>query len=131
MNSKWLVGVVAFAAGIGVGLLLDSHQIKKEQDRMSGLVRAVDVMNLVNPLRLLRSGQPDKATQVLEMSLRSAIDIARIQDHPHGVFTTSPALAKQAEVLLDNKTSIETSKNNSTEQSVPGYPPQGVGSPEP
>ena len=131
MNSKWLVGVVVFAAGIGVGILLDSQQIKKEQDRMSGLVRAVDVMNLVNPLRLLRSGQPDKATQVLEMSLRSAIDIARIQDHPHGVFTTSPALAKQAEVMLNDKPSRETSENISTEQGGPGYPPQGVGSPDP
>ena len=123
--------MVAFAAGIGVGILLDSDQIQKEQDRMSGLVRAVDVMNLANPLRLLRSGEPDMATQVLEMSLRSAIDIARKQDHPHGVFTTSPALVKQAEVMLDNKTRKESPDKYSTEQSGPAYPPQGVGSADP
>jgi hypothetical protein len=104
IRSRWFIGVLAFAVGVGVGILINSHRIKQEQNRMSGLVRAVDVMNLSNPLRLLRNGEPDKATQVLEMSLRSALDIARKQQHPHGAVTTSPELVKRAEALLDSKT---------------------------
>jgi hypothetical protein len=70
---------------------------------MSGLVRAVDLMNLSNPLRFLKAGQPDKAKWVLEASLRNALAVAQKQDHPHGAVKTSPDLVRGAAALLERK----------------------------
>lgn len=122
MKSTWLIALFAFAVGLGVGILFSSQRIKQEQNRMSGLVRAVDVMNLSNPLRFLRNGEPDKATQVLEMTLRSTLDIARKQQHPHGAVNTSPDLVTRAEALLDSKP--ETEAPNEASQAIGANAPQ-------
>lgn len=122
MKSQWIVAAIAFAVGLGVGILLCSHRLKHTQDGMSGLVRAVDVMNLSNPLRFLRNGETDKATQVLEMTLRSTIDIAHRQTNPYGAVNTSPALVKRAEALLDSKTETKAPNQASQDTSLRADP---------
>ena len=97
-------------------------QVQLIQDEFSARLKyAVDAYV---PVKFIANSEQHKAEVFLYEHLEYALHSFNefIEQHPE-MNGTNILMLKNAQGLLD--------KRNSTEQSGPGYPPQGVGSPDP